>query len=156
MIFRPVAQLAERRSPKPQVGGSIPSWPANYNEIMKNITNDTSNARNLLGTTAIILLTAGALYATYYLNFSSPVKAIIWIGWLVGVLLFGLLTSKGMQIYNFAKEAKIELQKVVWPSRQETVQTTFIVMIMVTITGFVLWGVDSGMMWIIGKITHLG
>ena len=25
---RPVAQLAERRSPKPQVGGSIPSWPA--------------------------------------------------------------------------------------------------------------------------------
>src|SRR6476659_8854216 len=26
--FRPVAQLAERRSPKPQVGGSIPSWPA--------------------------------------------------------------------------------------------------------------------------------
>jgi hypothetical protein len=26
---RPVAQLAEQRSPKPQVGGSIPSWPAN-------------------------------------------------------------------------------------------------------------------------------
>ena len=26
--FRPVAQLAERRSPKPQVGGSIPPWPA--------------------------------------------------------------------------------------------------------------------------------
>ena len=25
---RPIAQLAERRSPKPQVGGSIPSWPA--------------------------------------------------------------------------------------------------------------------------------
>ena len=28
--FRPVAQLAEQRSPKPQVGGSIPSWPATY------------------------------------------------------------------------------------------------------------------------------
>ncbi len=27
--LRPVAQLAEQRSPKPQVGGSIPSWPAN-------------------------------------------------------------------------------------------------------------------------------
>src|SRR5258708_40042166 len=25
---RPVAQLAEHRSPKPGVGGSIPSWPA--------------------------------------------------------------------------------------------------------------------------------
>ena len=28
--LRPVAQLAERRSPKPQVGGSIPSWPASF------------------------------------------------------------------------------------------------------------------------------
>ncbi len=28
MLDRPVAQLAEQRSPKPQVGGSIPSWPA--------------------------------------------------------------------------------------------------------------------------------
>jgi hypothetical protein len=26
---RPVAQLVEQRSPKPQVGGSSPSWPAN-------------------------------------------------------------------------------------------------------------------------------
>ena len=30
MNLRPVAQLAERRSPKPQVGGSIPSWPASF------------------------------------------------------------------------------------------------------------------------------
>ena len=30
MKLRPVAQLAERRSPKPQVGGSIPSWPARF------------------------------------------------------------------------------------------------------------------------------
>ena len=33
--FRPVAQLAERRSPKPQVGGSIPSWPARYPLVRK-------------------------------------------------------------------------------------------------------------------------
>ena len=32
--FRPVAQLAEQRSPKPQVGGSIPSWPAKAREAL--------------------------------------------------------------------------------------------------------------------------
>lgn len=31
--YRPVAQLAEQRSPKPQVGGSIPSWPANLPQV---------------------------------------------------------------------------------------------------------------------------
>ena len=35
MNLRPVAQLAERRSPKPQVGGSIPSWPARYPLVRK-------------------------------------------------------------------------------------------------------------------------
>ena len=30
---RPVAQLVEQRSPKPQVGGSSPSWPANINNM---------------------------------------------------------------------------------------------------------------------------
>ncbi|KTD19970.1 preprotein translocase subunit SecE [Legionella israelensis] len=123
---------------------------------MKSNVDSASKLTNTFATLAIIILTAVAFYCSYYLNFSSAIKAILWIGWLVIVLGLGLLTSKGKQILKFAKEAKIELQKVVWPSRQETVQTTSIVMIMVAITGFVLWGVDSAMMWIIGKITHLG
>lgn len=110
----------------------------------------------LLSWLAIILTTALAFFGTYYFQFSAPIKALIWIGWLVLTLFFGFFTSKGMMVFSFAKEAKIELQKVVWPSRQETIQTTSIVMIMVTVTGFVLWGIDSGMLWAIGKITHLG
>jgi preprotein translocase subunit SecE len=69
---------------------------------------------------------------------------------------FGFLTVQGKQVFSFGKEAKLELQKVVWPTRQETIQTTSIVMVMVALTGFILWGIDSGMLWAIGKITHLG
>ena len=29
-MVRPVAQLAEHRSPKPVVAGSIPAWPATF------------------------------------------------------------------------------------------------------------------------------
>ncbi|MFC3908583.1 preprotein translocase subunit SecE [Legionella dresdenensis] len=106
--------------------------------------------------TAIVLVTFAAFFFTYYYNFTGPVKAIIWISWLVAVVLLGFFTSKGQQVAVFANEAKVEMQKVVWPTRQETVQTTSIVMIMVAVTGFILWGVDSGMMWIIAKITRLG
>jgi preprotein translocase SecE subunit len=87
-----VAQLAEQRSPKPQVGGSSPSWPARcYQQIQG--------------------------------------------GW------------------RFLKEIRNELSKIVWPSRQETLQITLIVMFMVLITGLFLWGVDSMVLWLIGELT---
>lgn len=110
----------------------------------------------LMSWMAIAVITILAFVGTYHFNFGGPIKALIWIGWLVSTLGLSLFTPQGSQVYSFAKEAKIELQKVVWPNRQETIQTTSIVMVMVAVTGFVLWGIDSGMLWAIGKITHLG
>ena len=101
-------------------------------------------------------ITVAAFFGTYYFHLSGPIEALVWVFWLVLTLVLGFFTSQGKQVFLFAKEAKVELEKVVWPSRQEAIQTTSIVMIMVTVTGFVLWGIDSGMMWTIGKITHLG
>lgn len=105
---------------------------------------------------SILFLTALAFFGTYHYNFTGSIEALIWIGWFVCTALLAYFTAYGKQVLEFAKEAKIELQKVVWPTRQETVQTTSIVMIMVAVTGFILWGIDSGMMWIIAKLTHLG
>ena len=105
---------------------------------------------------AIALITVAAFFGTYYFHFSAPINALIWIGWLVITLGLGFLTPQGQQVFAFAKEAKLELQKVVWPTRPETIQTTSIVMVMVAVTGFILWGIDSAMLWAIGKITHLG
>ncbi|KTD34798.1 preprotein translocase subunit SecE [Legionella moravica] len=154
--FRPVAQLAEWRSPKPQVGGSIPSWPANYQVNMKSSNENQSKFKDILSWLAVVLITAGAFFCTYYYTFSGPIQSMVWLGWLLTTLFLGYLTTTGKRVFVFAQEAKIELLKVVWPTRQETVQTTIIVMVMVTLTGFILWGVDSLMMWAIAKITHLG
>ncbi len=112
--------------------------------------------RDVLSWMAMILVTIAAFFGTYYFHFSTPIKVLIWVGWLVLIFVFGFFTTQGKQVFLFAKEAKVELQKVVWPSRQETIQTTSIVMIMVAVTGLILWGIDAGMMWAIGKITHLG
>jgi preprotein translocase subunit SecE len=123
---------------------------------MKKIQSSKSGWYEYIALFAVSLITVAAFIGTYSFHFSAPVKVMIWIGWLVCVLAFGFFTSQGQQVYFFSKEAKIELEKVVWPSRQEAIQTTSIVMIMVTVTGFVLWGIDSGMTWAIAKITHLG
>ncbi|CEK09430.1 preprotein translocase subunit SecE [Legionella hackeliae] len=123
---------------------------------MKNSSDSKLNFKEIMLWFGIVLITIFAFLGTYYFDFTAPIKAIVWIGWFVLVGVLGFFTSKGRQVFAFAKEAKIELQKVVWPTRQETIQTTSIVMIMVTVTGFVLWGVDSAMMWAIAKLTHLG
>jgi len=48
---------------------------------------------------------------------------------------------------------RAELFKVVFPSRQETLQMTLVVMVMVMVSGLFLWGVDSIVLWVIRWLT---
>jgi preprotein translocase subunit SecE len=123
---------------------------------MKSSNENPNKTKDILSWLAVALLTAGAFFCTYYYTFSGPIQAMVWLGWFLLSMFFAYLTTTGKQVYQFAQESKIELLKVVWPTRQETIQTTTIVIVMVTLTGFILWGIDSIMMWAIAKITHLG
>ena len=123
---------------------------------MKTLEQPKVGIYNKLGWFFIAALTVAAFFVTYAVALSAPILVMAWIGWLVMALAAAFFTTAGRQAFEFSKEAKVELQKVVWPARQETVQMTSIVMLMVAITGFVLWGIDSGMMWVIAKITRLG
>lgn len=105
---------------------------------------------------AVAIITALSFYLTYRFHFPGPIIAIIWIVWLCLSGSLAYFTTPGQAVFMFAKEAKVELLKVVWPTRQETVQTTMVVMAMVGVTGMILWGLDSLMMLSIAKITHLG
>ena len=46
------------------------------------------------------------------------------------------------------KDSRTEIRKVVWPTRQETVQTTFIVVVFVLLVALVLWALDSFFAWL--------
>jgi preprotein translocase subunit SecE len=62
-------------------------------------------------------------------------------------------TTAGRKLWTFAADSRTEVRKVVWPSRQETVQTTFIVLVMVLIMGIILWLVDMGLLAIVRSVT---
>ena len=51
------------------------------------------------------------------------------------------------ETWDLAKEARVEIRKVVWPTRQETTQTTLIVVVMVIFVGLILWALDSTLSW---------
>lgn len=54
-----------------------------------------------------------------------------------------LQTAKGAAISEVVRGALVELRKVVWPSRQETNQTTLIVLVVVFVTAIILWLLDT-------------
>nr|WP_298172435.1 preprotein translocase subunit SecE [uncultured Pseudomonas sp.] len=63
-----------------------------------------------------------------------------------------LQTSKGQSFFVLAKEARVEIRKVVWPTRQETTQTTMIVVAVVLVMALLLWGLDSLLGWLVSLI----
>jgi preprotein translocase subunit SecE len=80
-------------------------------------------------------------------------------GWIVlACIMLGvaLQTGFGKRAWIFSKEARAELRKVFWPTRQETVQTTIMVVVMVIITALLLWGIDSILLWLVTWLTGRG
>ena len=61
-------------------------------------------------------------------------------------------TARGQAFAVLLKEARVEIRKVVWPTRQETIQTTLIVVAVVLVMALLLWGLDSLLGWLISLI----
>jgi preprotein translocase subunit SecE len=54
-----------------------------------------------------------------------------------------LQTDRGRRFATLLKEARVEIRKVVWPTRPELIQTTAIVVVFVLVVALILWGMDS-------------
>jgi preprotein translocase subunit SecE len=75
----------------------------------------------------------------------------------VGLAIFiALQTEKGRNTKNFLQQTQIEVRKVVWPTRQETVQMTGIVILMVVLVALIIWMLDSFLFWLVRFFTGQG
>ncbi len=61
-------------------------------------------------------------------------------------------TAKGQALLSFMRGARTEVRKMVWPTRQEALQTTLIVMVLVVIVGIFLWLVDMFLGWGVSQV----
>ncbi len=156
-----MAQLVEQRSPKPQVGGSSPSWPAIINAILNGVLAGMNVKAEVESTgmdtakllVAIVLL-FGGIGLFYFLSEYSTLLRVLGLLVVTGAAVaVALQTASGRRIWEFASASRIEVRKVVWPSRQETVQTTLIVFAMVLVVGIVLWLFDMLLMTIVRAVT---
>ena len=65
-------------------------------------------------------------------------------------------TSTGHAILSFGRESRAEVRKVVWPTRQETVQTTLMVVVAVILLGIFLWLIDMILLEAVQLLTGQG
>jgi len=104
-----------------------------------------------------ILLIVAATAAFYLFPQESTLLRVVGILAAVTIAaLVSLQTSKGREIWSFIQGAQIEVRKVVWPTRQETVQTTLIVILMVIFVALFLWLLDMFLGWAVGALLGRG
>lgn len=94
----------------------------------------------------VALLVAIGVYANSYFSAESLLLRVIGLllvagaaGWLA------VQTVKGRAFVTLCIDARTEIYKVVWPSRQETTQTTIVVLIVIFIVAIILWLLDWGL-----------
>jgi len=99
------------------------------------------------------LVLGGAVANSYYasdLALLYRVLAMLALGALAAFV--AVNTAKGDSFWALLKAAQVEVRKVVWPSRQETTQTTLIVSAVVVVAAIVLWGLDAGLGYVASLI----
>lgn len=104
--------------------------------------------------TVSVLPIAAAIGGFYYFDDQPQWIRVIAILVAVGVsVLIALQTALGQTAWAFRRDAIIEVRKVVWPTRKETVQTTMIVLVVVMIMSLLLWALDSLLAWGVRYLT---
>lgn len=91
----------------------------------------------------------GGLYSYYYfLEVSLPLRVLMVLGGTAAGITVGMTSTQGQRLWAFIQGARIEIRKVVWPTKQETTQTAIAVFIFTFIMALFFWGLDSFLLWL--------
>ena len=104
-------------------------------------------------TLVALLLVSGVVLNAIFAKISIIIRLLAWVV-LGGVALFvAYSTYRGKEAWAFIEAARVELRKVVWPTRKETIQTTLVTVVMVFVMSMLLWGIDSVLLWAVSLLT---
>jgi preprotein translocase subunit SecE len=124
--------------------------------VSKNVESPVK-AESSVGMIVSILIVVAflALYIVDPLELNTKLYKVLLL--LAGLVLAAFVFFKapqGVRLNAFFKETKIELRKVVWPTRDETVKTTGMIMVAVVIVAIFLWIVDAILTWAVQLLTN--
>ena len=115
-------------------------------------TNPGASAKDTaLVTLAVLVLLFGIVAFYWYDDRALPLRVGMVVAGLAAGAALAWFSWYGREFWQFAQAARIELRKVVWPTRDETIKTTYVVFIFAILMGLFFWGLD----WVLTWLTRL-
>ena len=108
------------------------------------------NSADIAKLAIAVLLVATGIAGYYLLGDAALVLRVLAV--LAGIAAgaaIAAFTAPGRQFLAFAREAVVEVKKVVWPTRKETLQTTAAVFAFVVVMAVFLWVSDKTLEWVL-------
>ena len=94
------------------------------------------------------LLVGGVFGYYWYLEWMLWARVLLVLGGLASCIGVATTSTQGQRVLAFIQGSRIEIRKVVWPTRQETTQTAIAVFIFTLVMALFFWALDSGLLWL--------
>jgi len=105
---------------------------------------------------AAAVLLGGLVAYYYYADVATVFRALgVLVAFGLSVVIL-LQSTQGKALWRFINASRVELRKVVWPTREEAIQTTIAVFVFTLIMGVFFWLLDMFLLWLTRLLTGQG
>ena len=105
---------------------------------------------------AVLILVAGLVAYYYFADAPVLMRALGLVAALAVAGFVALQSAQGQSIWKFIQASRVELRKIIWPTREETIQTTIAVLVFALIMGVFFWLLDLLLLFLTSKLTGQG
>ena len=120
-------------------------------ELSNKEISSTLDTLKMASAVAILLSSVFGFY--YFAELSVLIRVLVVIFSVILSLMIFFSTQRGIIFWDFIQGSRVEMRKVVWPTKQETIQTTLTVFMFVLVLGIFFWLLDFLLLYITTSIT---
>jgi preprotein translocase subunit SecE len=113
-----------------------------------------SGALDILKLLVAAFAIVGGLYGYYYYEneVSLPLRVLLVLGGAGAGIAIAMMSTQGQRLWHFIQGSRVEIRKVIWPTKQETTQTAIAVFVFTLVMALFFWALDSGLLMLTRRL----